>query len=260
MPDERQGRYNIVGKARAHDTGGAPGLFFVKRYLAPESACIEDLAYRVLAILGNQRSPHALLPAAETLLVAGEAPGEPWRAGDAGDPEAVRAVGAHCAAAYLIGNADMRPRNVLAHRCAAGTRVTVYDLEHCFFDRALALPDAVDRFDPRGIDSLRRSIGDLTRHRVLSPASTQRAPRAFLPNEDRHSAQGRAFREGWHDTYAAAKASADPLLGLIAQRIHDGSPLIIGTQGYRRAMVMIDVDDIAARIRAYPSSAFDMHY
>jgi len=58
LPDASQGRYNVVAKVSATDSIGVADSFIVKRYLSPNSAHIEDLAYQVMAIAGLSGCPH----------------------------------------------------------------------------------------------------------------------------------------------------------------------------------------------------------
>ena len=258
LPDDRQGRYNLLGHLECVGAEGSI-VAFAKRYLLPESAEVEDMAYQFLRKVGLSSPAHALLRGAEPILVTTRAEGSLWSEASM-TPDAFQTIGGHCAAAYIIGNADLRPRNTFVHTHESGQTVSVIDLEHCFFDRALRLPPDVDATDARSIDALAPDFDDLTKHRVLSRSATRRARRSFLPIEDMNAELPRHFRNGWLEVYARAKSIRTQIRDDLLDRIYRDPPLIIGTQAYRRAMARIDVDDIMARLAEDPAVSFETHY
>jgi len=260
LPDDKQGRYNVVAKISATDSNGLVGSFIVKRYLSPNSAHIEDLAYQVMGIVGLPGCPHALIDGSEPLLIMEEAVGVPWEQAEI-DDAAMRSIGSHCAFAYIIGNADIRPRNTLVSHANGDSKVTVIDLEHCFFDRAVVLPTDFDALNPNSVDSLSEAkINESTKHRVLSKGATRRARRSFLAVEDRTTRLPQLFRDGWIDAYRRVKQNGQEIVDLVLNRLYQNPPLIIGTQSYRRAMAKIDVEDMRARIEQEPEIAFEQQY
>jgi len=189
-----------------------------------------------------------------------EAAGIPWEQAEI-DDAAIQAIGSHCALAYIIGNADIRPRNTLVSRANGASKVTVIDLEHCFFDRAIVLPTNLDAFNPSSIDSLAEAtLNESTKHRVLSKSATRRARRSFLSVEDRTARLPQLFRAGWIDAYRRVQHNGKAIVDLVLNRLYQNPPLIIGTQSYRRAMAKIDVEDMKARIQQDPELAFEQQY
>jgi HAD superfamily hydrolase (TIGR01549 family) len=260
LRDDLQGRYNIVASVMAVNQAGTSQAFIAKRYLWPNSAHVESLAYQVMEQVGLSVCRHVLVSFPEHFLVMEEVQGMPW-ARAAICEEEIRQIGSHCAMAYIIANADLRPRNTFVSAAAEQTRVSVIDLEHCFFDRAIVLPSDVDPFNPRSIDKLPRAIlEERTRHRALSRGTIRRARRAFVSVDDKSSPQARAFREGWLETYHQIQKHSDNIADLLIDRLYKSDSLIIGTQSYRRALSMIDIDDMQFRIRRNPDVAFEELY
>jgi hypothetical protein len=259
LPDARQGRYNIIASVCAVDPTGTKNEFFCKRYLSPESAYVEDAAYRVMDILGMSECHATLHAAEEPLLLVSRALGNLWASSDL-DETTAEIIGVHCAVAYLIGNADLRPRNTFVHRNNGVVTVSVIDLEHCFFDRALDLRDCRDPFSPLFVDGLGDSVVERTKHRVLSPLATRRARRCFLPVEDMTDHRVQRFRKGWLKVYDEARQKIGSIEKFLMDRVYRTPPLIIGTQSYRRAMARLDVRDILHRMNEDGATAFEDHY
>ena len=260
LPDASQGRYNIVAKVVARNTEGVQRSFISKRYLTPNSAHVEELAYRLMDLVGLSGINHSIVSGIEPLLIMEEALGLAWEKAEI-DDATIRQIGSHCALAYIIGNADIRPRNTFVNTSCTTTKVTVIDLEHCFFDRAITLPTTIDPLDPKSIDSLpEATLNELTKHRVLSPNATRRARRSFLAVEDRTLPLPQIFRDGWLDAYNRVQLSAKAILDIVHERLYQNPPLIIGTQSYRRAMARIDIEDMRARIVQNSTVAFEQQY
>jgi len=200
-----------------------------------------------------------ILGGPEPVLIAEGVKGSPW-AGVTPDQAILSQVGAHCAIAYLIANADLRPRNSLLDLQSRPGVMHVIDFEHCFFDRALAVEDIANPHRPESIDALEDRVEGLTRRRVLTPAATRRARRSFLANDDRLSCEAIAFKTGWLEMYHSIKSRRSELEALLQARVYSEPPLIIGTRGYRRAMARIDIRDMMQRIDDDAMEAFDRCY
>jgi hypothetical protein len=250
-PDGDQGRYNLVFRCAVDDANGA-AVIYAKRFLLPETVHVEAFAYQLQALTGLTACTAALHPGSEDLLLVTTAPGRKWQH-DLSEATAY-ALGGHFVFALLFSNADIRPRNAFVD---AG-RVTLVDLEHCFFNlaidtAALAAPERPETFD-------RMPAGELaarTRKKVLSARATSRARRSFFADTPKGSAIDEAFHAGFLDFYRRQQARADELTDALVARVHAEPPLVIGTHGYRRALAEVDVADIAARLAMDPQSAYE---
>lgn len=242
VPDDHQGRYNLVYRATVRHAGGDAAIF-VKRFLLPETAHVEAWAYRLQALSGLPACEAAIHTGAEHLLLVTEAPGRKW---DGTLTEGVAyALGGHFVFALLFSNADIRPRNCFVD----GDRVTMVDLEHCFFNLAietdgLEAPHRPDTFNRLAQEALAARI----RKKVLAGRATSRARRSFFGDTPYGSPIDEAFRSGFLDTFRRLQREGDTLLGALRGRLAEEPPLIIGTQAYRRAMAEVDVQDIASRL------------
>lgn len=259
LPDLQQGRYNLIGKTYLTTQAQEDQEFYSKRYLLPESAFVEESAYHLMQILGVSDSRIKLFSSSEPILLSSPALGKLWTPTDI-DEVTAEIMGSHCAVAYLIGNADLRPRNTFVHRNGKEVKVTVMDLEHCLFDRALDLKDCQDTFSPYTIDSLDNTIEKRTKHRVLSAASIRRARRSFLPIDDKSHILAKLFKKGWLKTFEVAHEKVMDIELYLSKRIYQTPYLIIGTQSYRRAMASIDIKDILGRINENGDEAFEKLY
>lgn len=258
LPDNEQGRYNIVGRAWCRNSRGAEREFYCKRFLAPESAHVEYAAYQVLDLILPAGRQTALLAAAEPVLLLSSVPGRPWCVEDL-DETTAELIGGHCAVAYLIANADLRPRNTFVDR-QSGVSVSVIDLEHCFFDRALDVSGLADPFDPETIDRFGAMLVGRTERRALSRATIRRTRRTFLPVEDRSDDRVKCFRNGWIRAYETAKRRSSEIEAFLLDRIYRRPYLVIGTRSHRRAMAALDVRDIMQRISQDSAAAFEACY
>jgi putative hydrolase of the HAD superfamily len=259
LTESQQGRYNVVGRVWAKDETGKERECYCKRYVTPESAYVEETAYRLMNLLGMLECRATLFSAEEPLLLSTPASGVLWTASEI-DEITAEAIGAHCAAAYLIGNADLRPRNTFVDRSNGVAKVSVIDLEHCFFDRAMDLQQFPGRFSPQEIDKLGDSVEERTKHRVVSPAGIRRTRRSYLPIDDMSNPRVQRLRKGWLSMYENAKSLNDKIEYLLMDRIYQDPPLIIGTQSYRRAMAAVDVRDILHRVSLDANDAFKRLY
>jgi hypothetical protein len=251
VADAEQGRYNLVYRVDAR-AGAEPVCLYAKRFLLPETAHLEAFAYRLQALTGLPSCSATVRSGTEPLLLLTEAPGAKleWPF----SIEVARALGAHFVFALLFSNADIRPRNAFV----SGGTVTLVDLEHCFFNLAidtegLERPERPETFDRMPKDELARRV----KKEVLSPRATRRARRSFFGDTPRGAPLDAAYREGWVSFYAAQRARAEALIGVLLARVHAEPPLVIGTHGYRRAMAEVDVEDIRLRLALDPEAALE---
>lgn len=248
LGEDEQGRYNLVARCRATDAAGALRVVYLKRFLHPEAAWVEELMHRLHGIVGVPACDVAITGEVEPCLVATPAPGEKL-ADEAPTPERAFEFGRQCALGYLFANADLRPRNAFLAAGPGGPRVTMVDLEHGLFNLALDTEGVSNALDPRawdaqGVDALRQRI----RKRVLTEKTTRRARRTFLPDDDRGSACARAFHEGWNALYRQVQSRRDAVLDAVHERAYAAPPLIVGTLGHRRAFCRLDIEDLAFRL------------
>ncbi len=250
--DAEQGRYNLVFKGTVETASGA-AVVYVKRFLLPETAHLEAFAYQLQALTGLPACTAALHPGSESLLLMTEAPGRKWEQ-DLSEDTAY-ALGGHFVFALLFSNADIRPRNTFVD----DGRVTVVDLEHCFFNLAidttdLATPERPETFDPY---AGRSNWPTRTKKRVLSARATSRARRSFFGDTAKGSAVDEAFHAGFLDFYRRQQAQADAIADALLARIRRDPPLVIGTHGYRRALAEVDVADIRTRLAMDAQAAYE---
>lgn len=248
LPDDKQGHYNLVARARLEYDDGTSEPVYCKRYMFPEGAHVEEFAHHFLAALDIPCCRVALASGPEPCLVASEAPGTKME-GATTSRAVAEQVGSQAAVAYLFANADLRPRNGFVSEGAGGTAITMIDLEHCFFNLALDAGGVEDPLRPETFD--RMSAGELKerlKRSVLTPRTMKRARRAFFGTDDLAPELERAFRAGWLATYRRLQGQAARALGLLDARVHRPPYLIIGTQAYRRAMAQVDIDEIRRRL------------
>ena len=252
-----QGRYNLVYEVDVHEggapaTGGSVRLMFAKRYLAPESAYVEELAYRVQACAGLPSCGAWVVEGHEPFLIMARAPGEKYR-GEL-DPSIAHEIGRHFAFGYIFSNADLRPRNAFLTRGEGGKpTLTMVDLEHCFFNLAIDVTSLPDPTAPEALDSLEpTTLRSLTKKRVLTERTLPRARSEFFDVRTARPEVIRAYGEGFIAAYRELKRRADSICGLIGRRIDQRPPLVIGTRAYRRAMAHFDLEDIEGRLTADP--------
>ncbi len=260
LADAEQGRYNLVARARLeHADGRAPSGedVFVKRLLFPEGAHVEELAHRLHAAVGLPSCRAAVLDqAAEPILVVSKAEGVKFE-GQV-DPPLAYELGRHSAVAYLFANADLRPRNAFLAWTGGGPRVTMVDLEHCFFNIALDVAGLEDPRRPQAIDGLPPDEqARRMKKKVLTEKATHRARKSFFDTEGFETDLARAFRRGWVDQYRAVQADGPRILALVEERLYQEPYLIIGTQSYRRAMARMDVEDMGQRLAQDPEAIFE---
>jgi HAD superfamily hydrolase (TIGR01509 family) len=256
LPDGEQGRHNLVFAASAlssSEDDRRPLNLYVKRYLEPASAYVEELAYQVQGMAGLPTCRTTVIDKGEPLLVVESARGEKFD-GDM-SPSVAREIGRHFAFGYVFANADLQPRNAfLAWRDGVPT-LTMVDMEHCFLNLAVRPEDLGRPRDPAAISSLTRSdLARMARRRVLNERTLPRFRAAFL---DRKKASPRAidaFAEGFLVAYAELRRRESEITALIVDRLGRLPALLIGTAAYRRAMGSADVEDIRLRLAEDASS------
>lgn len=251
VADGQQGRYNLVYRCGV-DTLHGPATVYAKRFLLPETVHVEVFAYHLQALTGLPACGAARHPGREDLLLITNAPGRKWEHDL--DEATAYALGGHFVFALLFSNADIRPRNAFVD---AG-RVTMVDLEHCFFNLAidtsgLAAPERPETFDRMAPDELAAR----TKKKVLSARATSRARRSFFTDTPKGSAIDEAFHAGFLDYYRRQQARADELTAALMTRVSSEPPLIVGTHGYRRALAQVDVLDIQSRLSMDAQVAYE---
>jgi HAD superfamily hydrolase (TIGR01509 family) len=252
VADSEQGRYNLVYGLDVVQPDGVPATLYAKRFLLPETVHVEQFAYRLQALTGLPCCAAAVRPGSEGLLILSEAPGRKWEHDLS--VETAYALGGHFVFALLFSNADIRPRNAFVEN----GRVTLVDLEHCFFNLAidvsgLAAPERPETFDRLPAGELAARI----KKRVLSARATSRARRSFFADTPKGSRVDEAFHAGFLDFYRMQQGRADELAGVLRARVHAEPPLVIGTHGYRRALANVDVADICARLATDAQVAYE---
>ena len=250
-----QGRYNLVYEVEAESVAEhepRTRVLYAKRYMSPESAHVEALAYRIQGCAGLPTCGAWALEGPEPWLLVTKAPGA--RFGGELDPALARELGRHFAFGFVFSNADLRPRNAFVARAGDGSAtVTMVDLEHCFFNLAIDVASVLDPTDPDALDRLgEEAVRRLTRKRVLTERTLPRARAEFFDARTAAPDAVRAYRDGFLAQYRDLKARADWICDLIGRRIRERPRLIIGTRGYRRAMAGLDLDDIRSRLAADP--------
>ncbi len=258
LDDREQGRYNLVARVRVAVDTAPPSVeeFFAKRYLSPESAYVEELAQRVVPQLGLPCTRAVLIDGDEPCLLTTPASGSKFRREDVDAPLAYE-VARHAAAAYIFANADFRAHNAIVSRHESRVSITMIDLEHSFFSFALDMTGLADPYRPHTIDALSKAeLSRRIRRRVLTERTTRRAMRSFLELDRLGSEIGLAFKSGWVETFAQARANSASLCGQLEERIYQEPYLIIGTRFHRRAMARADVEDIESRMRLDAEAIF----
>jgi HAD superfamily hydrolase (TIGR01549 family) len=245
LNDADLGIYNVVARAHGENQNGEPETWYVKRFLDTSSVHVEHTAHALMELIGITVPRAFLTQGTEPILFTSPAKGRLWQEGD-NTLEIAEELGAQAASAYIISNADWRPRNTFA--CPETGVLTCIDLEHCLFDRVLTLADTgLDVNDPKAIDSLGITTSHYTRTRVLSYGAVRRARRSFTPNEDRNSQELQLFFKGWDRTFVLAAQNKQSIADAIRSRM-DAGKLIVGTKSHRRAFAGVDLHDLLERI------------
>jgi HAD superfamily hydrolase (TIGR01509 family) len=245
LKDEDLGIYNVVARVHGENQDGDQETWYVKRFLDTSSVHVEHTAHALMELIGITVPRAFLTQGNEPILFTSPAQGRLWQDGD-NTLDVAEELGAQAASAYIISNADWRPRNAFC--CPQSGVLTCIDLEHCLFDRVLTLADTgLDVNDPKAIDSLGIRTSRYTRTRVLSYGAIRRARRSFTTNEDRSSEELKLFFKGWERTFALAAENKQSIADAIRKRM-DAGQLIVGTKSHRRAFAGVDLHDLLERI------------
>jgi len=264
VPDEMQGRYNLVWRAGVAPAGSVRDpesnrLYFAKRYLFPESAHVEAFARQVMAKAGFEVPETLILDGAEPIFLSEAVGGAPY-AGEL-EPEIAAEIGRHMVFAYVFSNADIRPRNAFLDWSSGRPIINVIDLEHCFLNQALDVSQLPDPFDPKAIDGLGESaLQNLVRRQVLTDKTMRRGRGEFFDTKTAPAEFVDAYRRGFLETYRQFQDLGDDLTDFIADRVYTSPPLVVGTRRYRRAMAGIDLQDIRKRLGEDPREVVDRFF
>jgi HAD superfamily hydrolase (TIGR01509 family) len=257
LPDDQQGRYNLVATADVAWDDGLLERVYVKRFRHPEAVWMEQFVRPLMGEVGVATNRVAVLSGAEPLLVAREITGERLER-QLHPPELAFEIGRHGAAAYVFANSDYQPRNALVGRFGSRASLTILDYEFTLFDRVLEVQDLPERLDPHALE--RRVEAELearTRRRVVTPQTVRRFFRSFFGSGGVDAATADAFRAGWREVHGAANAAAGRLEEMVRERIGREPWLVVGTEAYRRALLPVDARDLAARAGTDPDLACD---
>ncbi|HPA95535.1 MAG: HAD family hydrolase [Thermoanaerobaculia bacterium] len=258
LSDDLQGRYNLVAACDVAWDDGFSERVYVKRFRHPEATRIEEFVRSLLGEIGIDTNRVAVLEGAEPLLIARAVTGERLTT-TVPDPDLAFEIGRHGASAYLLANADLRPRNAFLTHYGGRPLLTMVDYEYSLFDRALDLSDLPERYDPGKL--MRRSEAELLARgsrRVVTRAAIQRTRRAFFDHRAVSTTTLAAFREGWREVHETAREASSRIDELLRSRLEIDPPLIVGTEAYRRAFLPLDIADLLARIATSPDSACDL--
>lgn len=243
VADDDQGRYNLVWRG-ADDSGS---VTYVKRYMLPESAWVEALAWEMYSLVGLERCHARVGEAGEPVLMVSQAAGAKYESVPV-TAALAHELGRHFAFAYVFSNADIRPRN--AFLCDGESErpiVTMIDLEHCFFDLAIDVEGLSDALDPGVIDAT-PDLEARVKKRVLTDRAMRRARRTFIEEEHVGEQVMDAFRAGFHELHATARERQHAILERLHARVDTPPAIVVGTHGWRRAFAHVDVNAIEARI------------
>ncbi|MCU0240996.1 MAG: HAD family hydrolase [Vicinamibacteria bacterium] len=253
--DEIQGRYNLVAAAEFEDDQGRLRPVFVKRFLFPEAAHVEEFAHRLNSAVSLPSCEAGVTRGEEPCLVTTPAAGSKLNVEIT--PRIAFGIGQQGALAYIFANADLRPRNAFLDESGERARLTMIDLEHCFFNLAYEVAGLIDPYRPQAIDDLDpQERAARLRTSVLTPRATRRARRSFFDTDSLDSPLALAFKEGWLDAYARVRGARNVVADMIGERVYREPYLIIGTQAHRRAMARVDLADILARVDEDPIRAW----
>jgi len=245
VDDDEQGRYNLVYRVES-DSSVCP-VSYVKRFLLPESAYVEELAYRVHALVGLPTCDVSIVGDREPLLAISEARGEKY---DAQVDDALAwELGRHFAFAYVFSNADIRPRNAFLSNTGDRPEVTMVDLEHCFFNLAIDPSGLEDPLDPECLD---RTENLEIAKQVLTDRAMRRARRSFVQEESISAATYTAYQAGFREFFRHMASIRDEIVEFLDERVHRKPYLVLGTHSYRRAMASVDVREIGDRLTHDP--------
>lgn len=245
LSEDELGRYNIVARVNGFDENNAKKQWYVKRYIDPASAYIEETAHRIMCAIGASAPRAFILEGEEPLLFTSPAKGTPWEDGDY-NINVAEQIGVQAAAAYILSNADWRPRNTYHQKSIS--KVTSIDLEHCLFDRVLETQfEGLDVTKRSSIDNLGLSTWAHTRTRVLSYSAIRRAIKCFTKTDNRNTPEFKLFLKGWDKTFKQAINNRQFIIDILQERMNS-QQLVIGTNSHRRAFASVDLHDLLDRI------------
>lgn len=245
LSEEELGRYNIVARVNGYDSSHLPMQWYVKRYIDPVSTYIEETAHKIMCAIGAPAPRAFILEGEEPLLFTSPAKGRVWEDGDY-CMDVAEQVGVQAAAAYILANADWRPRNTFIQK--SNSKVTSIDLEHCLFDRILGPQlTTVDAKNIQSIDSLGGATWAYTRSRVLSYSAIRRAIKCFTKTDNRETPEFKLFLKGWDKTFKQAINNRQLIIDILRDRMAQ-QRLVVGTKSHRRVFANIDLHDFTDRI------------
>jgi len=245
LSEEELGRYNIVARVNGVDENKNQKQWYVKRYIDPASAYIEETAHRIMNVIGASAPRAFILEGEEPLLFTSPAKGTPWKNGDY-NINVAEQIGEQAAAAYILSNADWRPRNT--YHQASTSKVTAIDLEHCLFDRVLGSQlGELDVTKMSNIDNLGLSIWKHTKTRVLSYSAIRRAIKCFTKTDNRQTPEFALFLKGWDKIFKQTANNRKFIIDILQKKM-DSQQLIIGTKSHRRVFSSVDLHDLLDRI------------
>ncbi|WP_067515191.1 HAD family hydrolase [Endozoicomonas ascidiicola] len=242
LSEEELGRYNIVARVNGYDSNSLPMQWYVKRYIDPSSSYIEETSHRIMSMIGAAAPRAYILEGEEPLLFTSPAKGSIWEDGDY-CIDVAEQVGVQAAAAYILANADWRPRNTFIQKSTS--KVTSIDLEHCLFDRVLDTQVQVENV--RSINNLGISTWAYTKTRVLSYSAIKRAIKCFTKTDNRDTPEFKLFLKGWDKTFKQAINNRQLIIDILKNRM-GFQCLVIGTKSHRRSFANIDLHDFTERI------------
>lgn len=245
VSDADQGRYNLVYRLETDDDTFP--VLFAKRFLFPESAHVEELAYNIHSLIGLPTCEVSIHDDGEPLLLMSEANGTKYE--DELDEAIAWEIGRHFAFAYVFSNADIRPRNAFIDLSGKMPELTMVDLEHCFFNLAIDVSDLERPLDPAYLNAQK----DLpVAKKVLTDRAMRRARRSFVHEESISDEVYTSYKNGFRDCFRMMHAKRTDIVSFLEARIARAPHPIIGTHSYRRALASVDVDEIGDRLTHDP--------
>lgn len=246
LPDELQGRYNLVAVARARSDEGEAS-WYLKRFWQPASAYVDELARRLAASLHLPVPEAVVVAGPEPVLASRQAPGEPFSGPM--DAELAYDLGAHLAFAYAFANADIRPRNAFAFRQGNRRRLALIDFEHCFLNLAIPPEHLPQAQDARALSAVSLAKArSLATRQVITPKTILRARNEFFAFADAPLAVRQALAEGFAQCWQAMGKRRDELLAQVSERLGVEPYLPVGTWRFRRVLACFDVEEMRQRL------------
>lgn len=250
VPDDVQGKYNLIYVADARTPTGSEKLF-IKRYLTPSSVHVEKLVHELNRMVGLPSCQAELFESEEPLLITNEVQGKKYE-GEM-DPRIAYELGKQFAFAYLISNADIDVRNTFINYSGHDPRIQLIDFEHCLFNFAINNSEIGDPFDPHAFDALPREyLERKIKKKVFTEKTIGRAIRRFLDPDKAHPEVHESLKKGFIDFYGKLKSNGDSIYSFIEERTYREPSIITGTKNYRRAFSGIDLNVLKERLGQNP--------